>query len=540
MNELYNGCELQNGRYRIEKKIGSGGFGITYKGKTSVTITGELGKMNVGVDIAIKEFFMNERCVRGTDGQTVTVPAEGSHQQVEKYKKKFISEAQKLAKIEHTNIVSVTDVFEEHNTVYYVMRYLSGGSLADLVKKNQLKRLSEEEAIKFINQIGNALSYLHSQQICHFDVKPQNILLDEKGNAVLIDFGISKTFTDDGSSSISSSISYTNRYAPIEQYNAMTEFSPQTDLYSLGATMYYLLTGEAPAEASTLYENGFPERPYFVSLQIWEAIKLAMRPTRKERPKSVAEWLNILNASQDNGTKIEDNGKGNGYEGETVISRTPPVRPANSGVKSNQQTGHSTSHIYQTGYSQTGNSLMGNSLTGNSQTGNTTTTYRTKNGFRQWLIIAIVAMVSASIGSGLYMFLMNGEDKPTPFKEKMTTAEAIQKLGSTDITYEEVLFLANNDSLIIHNGSRADEDTLMERLNTVGQIYMEFMKLPHDLNSLVNAYNIKAGFLSSEQIKIMIWFMNKSKSEKAKWTESKRQIHSFKEFRDEMHSIIGD
>ena len=84
MNELYNGCELQNGRYRIEKKIGSGGFGITYKGKTSVTITGELGKMNVGVDIAIKEFFMNERCVRGTDGQTVTVPAEGSHQQVEK------------------------------------------------------------------------------------------------------------------------------------------------------------------------------------------------------------------------------------------------------------------------------------------------------------------------------------------------------------------------------------------------------------------------------------------------------------------------
>ena len=136
MNELYNGCELQNGRYRIEKKIGSGGFGITYKGKTSVTITGELGKMNVGVDIAIKEFFMNERCVRGTDGQTVTIPAEGSHQQVEKYKKKFISEAQKLAKIEHTNIVSVTDVFEEHNTVYYVMRYLSGGSLADLVKKN--------------------------------------------------------------------------------------------------------------------------------------------------------------------------------------------------------------------------------------------------------------------------------------------------------------------------------------------------------------------------------------------------------------------
>ena len=346
MNELYNGSELQKGRYRIEKKIGSGGFGITYKGKTNVTVTGELGKMNVGVDIAIKEFFMNERCVRGTDGQTVTVPAEGSHQQVDKYKKKFISEAQKLAKIEHPNIVSVTDVFEEHNTVYYVMRYLPGGSLADLVKKSQVKRLSEEEAKKFINQIGNALSYLHSQQICHFDVKPQNILLDERGNAVLIDFGISKTFSDDGSSSISSSVSYTNRYAPIEQYNAMTEFSPQTDLYSLGATMYYLLTGEAPSEASTLYENGFPERPYYVSLPVWEAVKLAMKPTRKERPKSVADWLNILNASQENSPEtVINKGGGGGYEGETVISRTPPVRHVNPGTNSINKTDHSTCSI---------------------------------------------------------------------------------------------------------------------------------------------------------------------------------------------------
>ena len=526
MNELYNGSELQKGRYRIEKKIGSGGFGITYKGKTNVTVTGELGKMNVGVDIAIKEFFMNERCVRGTDGQTVTVPAEGSHQQVDKYKKKFISEAQKLAKIEHPNIVSVTDVFEEHNTVYYVMRYLPGGSLADLVKKSQVKRLSEEEAKKFINQIGNALSYLHSQQICHFDVKPQNILLDERGNAVLIDFGISKTFSDDGSSSISSSVSYTNRYAPIEQYNAMTEFSPQTDLYSLGATMYYLLTGEAPSEASTLYENGFPERPYYVSLPVWEAVKLAMKPTRKERPKSVADWLNILNASQENSPEtVINKGGGGGYEGETVISRTPPVRHVNPGTNSINKTDHS---------------ISSNSLTGNSLTGNSTTGTQTKKANKQWLMIALVTIVSALIGFGIFMLFMNGNEKPSPFKEKMTTAEAIQKLGSTDITYEEVLFLANNDSLIIHNGTRSEEDTLIERMNTVGQIYMEFMKLPHDLNSLANAYNIKAGFLSNEQIKIMIWFMNKSKSEKAKWTESRRQIHSFKEFRDEMHSIIGD
>ena len=118
--------------------------------------------------------------------------------------------------------------------------------------------------------------------------------------------------------------------------------------------------------------------------------------------------------------------------------------------------------------------------------------------------------------------------------------EAIDKLGSIDITYEEVLYLANNDSLIIHIGTKDEEETLRERLNTVAQIYMEFMTVPHELSNLVNAYSIKAEYLSREQVAVMIWFFNKPKSQRERWAEVNRQMHSFREFKGEMEALIGE
>ena len=187
MQHLQPNTTLQGGKYRIERVPGQGGFGITYLAE----------QVSLGRKVAIKEFFMKEFCERGDNSLTVEAPSTGTGRQVEMYRRKFIKEAHSLARLSHPNIINVIEVFEENKTVYYVMPYLSGGSLNDLVKAHGT--LSEDEAMKYIRQIAKALKYMHEDmRICHYDVKPSNILLDGKGNAVLIDFGISKNYDDSG------------------------------------------------------------------------------------------------------------------------------------------------------------------------------------------------------------------------------------------------------------------------------------------------------------------------------------------------------
>ena len=299
MQELQIGCTLQNGRYCIERVLGYDGFGITYQGETAAVLSGELGNINVKMMIAIKEFFMRDSCIRSEDGISVTVPAKGSRQQVQKYKDNFIREARNLANTRHRNVIDVNDVFEENNTVYYVMQYLPSGSMTDKVKNNESGRLSTEEAIRYIRQIAAALTYLHDEKhMCHLGVKPANILLSSEGEAILTDFGITKTFDDTNCSKNTSSVSYGNNYAPLEQYLSMKHFSPQTDIYSLGATFYYMLTGNTPPEASELMENGFPKCPYFVTPHVWHALEKAMQPRKKDRPESVVQWIEMLDVKR--------------------------------------------------------------------------------------------------------------------------------------------------------------------------------------------------------------------------------------------------
>ena len=205
---------LQNKKYKIEQIIGQGGFGITYKAIMKETVSGSLGNMEVDVPVAIKEFFMKDTCEREEGTGKITVPSQGSRAVVELYRKKFVKEAKNLAQMNHPHIVKVVDVFEENDTVYYVMQYLSGGSLADYVKLHGA--LNEDIAIKYIQQIGSALEYMHQKHICHYDVKPNNILLDDKGGAMLIDFGISKGYTEEGHQTSSTPVGISAGYAPLE------------------------------------------------------------------------------------------------------------------------------------------------------------------------------------------------------------------------------------------------------------------------------------------------------------------------------------
>ena len=276
MQHLQPNTTLQGGKYRIGRVLGQGGFGITY-----LAVQTSLER-----NVAVKEFFMKDFCSRDN-----TIMTTGSTILVEQCRKKFIKEARNLARLTHPNIIGVIDIFEENETVYYVMPYLTGGSLEDYVKKHGT--LSESESMKYIRQIASALKYMHEEQhICHYDVKPANILLDNKGSAMLIDFGISKNYDASGHETTTTPIGMSEGYAPIEQYQQnVEEFSPVSDVYALGATLYFLLHGKRPVSA--VHRASGTELPISeqLSQEIKDLINDSMKVSKRERLKSVDVFL---------------------------------------------------------------------------------------------------------------------------------------------------------------------------------------------------------------------------------------------------------
>lgn len=281
---LLAGTTLQDGKYRIVKCLGRGGFGITYLAE----------QLGLNRKVAIKEFFMENYCEREEHSSRMTVPTKNNRDFVTRFLVKFIKEAQNIAALNHPNIIRIYDIFEENETAYYVMEYHPNGSLAHHVSAQI--HLNEEEALRYIRQMADALDYIHLQQICHLDVKPENVLLDIRYNAVLIDFGLSKHYNHEGQQTSSTPLGISDGFAPLEQYQygGVAIFSPTTDIYSLGATLYTLLTGKIPPLASEVYEEGLPILPEYISKSTVLAIEKAMQTKRKERPQSIPEFLEYM------------------------------------------------------------------------------------------------------------------------------------------------------------------------------------------------------------------------------------------------------
>ena len=281
--ELKTGASLQGGKYKIEKVLGKGGFGITYLAY----------QQGLNRHVAVKEFFMSDYCNREETTCAVSIPSVGSREMVEKYKSKFVKEAQTIAELDNPHIVPIYDVFEENGTAYYVMKHIGGGSLSSLVKKG--KAMPVDIALKYVRQVAEALAYCHERNIAHLDVKPGNILIQD-GVAVLIDFGISKHYNEDGDQTSSTPIGISKGYAPLEQYKkgGVTTFSPVTDIYSLGAVLFRLVTGQTPPDADEVNEEGLPEFPSDIPQYVQDAITAAMQPKKKDRPQSVDDLLAML------------------------------------------------------------------------------------------------------------------------------------------------------------------------------------------------------------------------------------------------------
>ena len=285
MQHLKQNTLLQGGKYKIERILGQGGFGITY------LATQEL----LDRKVCIKEFFFKEYCERDEATSHVSLGTQNSHEIVERFMNKFLKEAHTIFQLEHPNIIKIFDIFKENNTAYYVMEYIEGESLSD--KVNHYGSLSESEAKDYINQVASALEYIHQRSINHLDVKPANIMVRKSDSkAILIDFGLSKQYDAQGGQTSTTPVGMSHGYAPMEQYKqgGVSTFSPQTDIYSLGATLYKLVTGNTPPQAMDILDEGLPQLPSHLSQSVVEVIKKSMQARKLDRYNNIEEFLRGL------------------------------------------------------------------------------------------------------------------------------------------------------------------------------------------------------------------------------------------------------
>ena len=279
---------LQDGNYRILKVLGQGGFGITY-----LAIQVRLDRK-----VAIKEFFMKDFCERNETTRQVTLGTAGSREIVNSCRKKFLKEAKHIALLNHPNIIRIIDVFDENSTSYYVMEYIEGGSLSN---KLGTTGLSMSDATRYIFQVAETLKYIHKKNIAHLDIKPSNIMLNGNDEIVLIDFGVSKQydFSTGGQTSVSP-VGCSSGYAPLEQYepDGVKDFSPQTDIYSLGATYFKLLTGITPLNAFRITKDFLQEnlKAKGVPTAVISIICKSMEKLQENRFSDVCSFIEGLNS----------------------------------------------------------------------------------------------------------------------------------------------------------------------------------------------------------------------------------------------------
>ena len=223
-------------RYIVGRVIGYGGFGVTYIGWD-----GKLEKK-----VAIKEYFPSEFSSRIPGQTALVVFGEEKRKQFYDGLEKFVDEAKRLAKFQNEEgIVKVYDSFTENETAYIIMEYLDGENLKTYLERE--KNIPEDKAIEMMMPILNSLENIHKQGIIHRDISPDNVFVTKKGDVKLIDFGASRYATTSHSRSLT--VVVKQGYSPEEQYRSRGDQGPHTDVYSLAATMYKMITGKTPPDA---------------------------------------------------------------------------------------------------------------------------------------------------------------------------------------------------------------------------------------------------------------------------------------------------
>jgi serine/threonine protein kinase len=273
---------LLNNRYSIIGFLSQGGFGYTY-----------LAEDNLSKDkVCVKELFISGISTRGSNLQVIS---ENSNEfSFEYFSERFWEEAQQLAQFNHPNIVKVKDFFRANGTTYIVMEFIEGETLQSFKIKGGLNNFSS--IYEAMHQLLDAIETVHKAGMLHRDIKPENILITPENKIVLIDFGSARDF-EDGKTKAHTTL-LTPGYAPIEQYSNRAKRGPYTDIYALGATLYFLLTGEKPLAATDRHLERLTP-PHLinnaVSTQLSSAVMMAMEMNPEDRFQSIAEMRDALN-----------------------------------------------------------------------------------------------------------------------------------------------------------------------------------------------------------------------------------------------------
>lgn len=274
-------------KYTVGRVLGKpGGFGITYLAYDSV----------LARRVAVKELMPREIVARRPDGETLQVQTRDDEALFEYTRRSFLNEARLIAQLAHANVVRVLDYFEENGTAYFAMEYYEGRTLQEHVAA-QGGRLPGPEAVGLILPVLEALDEIHSreQPILHRDIKPSNIYLAQK-RPILLDFGAARVTLGEQSRSLSAVL--TPGFAPYEQYSARGNQGPWTDVYGCAATLYFLVTGRAPPDASERIDDPRIDDPRLLapdlSLALGAAIVTGLGFRPADRPQSAREFAGLL------------------------------------------------------------------------------------------------------------------------------------------------------------------------------------------------------------------------------------------------------
>jgi serine/threonine protein kinase len=324
-----------NGQYTITRFLNNGGFGITY-----------LAKDSLDRDVVIKECFPNAFCRRS---QTLVAARSRAHQgELRSVVKLFVQEARNLSKLIHPNIVGVHQVFEDNGTAYMAIDYIKGRDLLQLIEDDSVS-LHPEHIVQMARKMISAVGFVHDHSVLHRDISPDNILLTETGEPILIDFGAAREQASKKSRALTALRVVKDGYSPQEFYIAGSEQGPWSDLYALAATFYHLISHETPVNGQlrlSALAQGQPD-PYIPLAGritgypdgFLEAVDKAMQTLPRNRVQTAQEWLQMLDNPSGTqgaeGTRVAVDG-----EPEVAIARmialvedTPVAETANEPVE---------------------------------------------------------------------------------------------------------------------------------------------------------------------------------------------------------------